>query len=85
MLDKQGHVITNNHVVAEAAKDNGNIEVIDRNGTHSKAKIVGRSPVYDIAVLKDDRGQAASPPARSARRSRCASARRSSRSARRSA
>ena len=54
VLDKQGHVITNNHVVAEAAKDDGNIEIVDRNGKHSKASIVGRSLVYDIAVLKSD-------------------------------
>jgi len=54
VLDKQGHVITNNHVVDEAAKDDGNIEIVDRNGKHSKASVVGRSLVYDIAVLKSE-------------------------------
>ncbi|WP_158604354.1 S1C family serine protease [Nocardioides mangrovicus] len=52
VLDRQGHVITNNHVVAAAAKDDGNIEIVDQNGTHSKATVVGRSSVYDVAVLK---------------------------------
>ena len=51
VFDKQGHIITNNHVVADAASDNGPIEVIDQRGRHFKAKVVGRSPVYDIAVL----------------------------------
>jgi putative serine protease PepD len=54
VLDDQGHVITNNHVVAEADADNGPIEIIDQNGKHSKATVVGRSTVYDIAVLKSE-------------------------------
>ncbi|MCZ4497699.1 MAG: htrA [Marmoricola sp.] len=52
IFDKQGHVITNNHVVAEAAADKGPIDVIDQAGNHHKATVVGRSPVYDLAVLK---------------------------------
>jgi putative serine protease PepD len=51
VLDDKGHIITNNHVVAEAAADNGPIEIIDQDGNHSKAKVIGRSTVYDIAVL----------------------------------
>ncbi|MDQ6642591.1 MAG: trypsin-like peptidase domain-containing protein [Actinomycetota bacterium] len=54
VFDKQGHVITNNHVVAEAAKDNGNIEIVDQNGEHSKAKVIGRSSVYDVAVIQSN-------------------------------
>jgi putative serine protease PepD len=50
VFDKQGHIITNNHVVAGAAKD-GDIEVVDHSGRKYKAKLVGRSTVYDIAVL----------------------------------
>ena len=49
-LDRQGHVVTNNHVVAEAA-DNGKIEVIDQDGKRYPATVVGRSPIYDLAVL----------------------------------
>jgi putative serine protease PepD len=51
VFDDQGHVITNNHVVASAAADNGPIRVTDQAGDTFKATIVGRSPVYDIAVL----------------------------------
>ncbi|HEX2894202.1 MAG TPA: trypsin-like peptidase domain-containing protein [Marmoricola sp.] len=62
VFDKQGHVITNNHVVAEAADDNGPIEVIDHDGRHLKATVVGRSAVYDIAVL-EVKGAQNLPPA----------------------
>ncbi|MDP3891708.1 S1C family serine protease [Nocardioides sp.] len=51
VLDRQGHIVTNNHVVAGAA-DSGKIEVIDHNGIRYTATIVGRSPVYDLAVLE---------------------------------
>jgi putative serine protease PepD len=51
VFDKQGHVITNNHVVAQAADDDGPIEIIDQNGDEYAAKVVGRSPTYDLAVL----------------------------------
>jgi putative serine protease PepD len=53
VLDRRGHVITNNHVVAEAT-DDGEIEIIDHEGRELDAEIVGRSPVYDIAVLQVD-------------------------------
>ena len=51
VLDRQGHVITNNHVVADAAKDDGPIEIVDQDGNRYEAEVVGRSPVYDLAVL----------------------------------
>lgn len=51
VLDKQGHIITNNHVVASAAEDDGPIEIVDENGDRYDATLVGRSPVYDLAVL----------------------------------
>jgi putative serine protease PepD len=51
VLDRQGHVITNNHVVADAVSDDGLIEIVDRDGNRYKATVVGRSPVYDLAVL----------------------------------
>ncbi len=50
VLDKQGHIVTNNHVVAEAAED-GKIQFVDNSGKRYAATIVGRSPVYDLAVL----------------------------------
>ncbi|HJQ06900.1 MAG TPA: trypsin-like peptidase domain-containing protein [Nocardioides sp.] len=51
VLDTQGHVITNNHVIRAAAVDNGPITVIYQDGKRYPAKIVGRSTVYDLAVL----------------------------------
>ncbi|MGA8211411.1 MAG: trypsin-like peptidase domain-containing protein [Nocardioidaceae bacterium] len=50
VLDGRSHVITNNHVVADATGP-GEIKVVDRDGRSYTATIVGRSPVYDIAVL----------------------------------
>ena len=62
----------------------GPIEVVDEEGNRYAAEVVGRSPVYDLAVLYVPRG--ARPPAGSARARRraCASARAWSPSARRS-
>ena len=51
VLDRKGHVITNNHVVADATGA-GEITVVDHAGKEHDATIVGRSPVYDIAVLE---------------------------------
>ena len=34
VLDDKGHVITNNHVVAQADEDDGPIEIIDQDGNH---------------------------------------------------
>ncbi|MCW2819167.1 MAG: peptidase and chymotrypsin/Hap [Marmoricola sp.] len=52
VYDGSGHVITNNHVVAQADKDKGPIQVIDQAGRHLPATVVGRSTVYDLAVLE---------------------------------
>ena len=84
VLDSKGHVITNNHVVAQADEDDGPIEVIDQEGNHMKATVVGRSTVYDIAVLDVPKAKASSRRP-SARPTRCASARPSWPSAPRSA
>jgi putative serine protease PepD len=51
VLDRRGHLVTNNHVVADAASSEGEIEVVDQDGNHYPARLVGRSPVYDLAVL----------------------------------
>jgi len=51
VLDDQGHVVTNNHVVADAAENDGPIEIVDQDGNRQHATVVGRSPVYDLAVL----------------------------------
>ena len=51
ILDRQGHIVTNNHVVADAAENDGPIEIVDQDGNRYAATVVGRSPVYDLAVL----------------------------------
>jgi len=51
VLDTQGHFVTNNHVVADAAENDGPIEVVDQDGNRYDATVVGRSPTYDLAVL----------------------------------
>ncbi|MBC9734168.1 S1C family serine protease [Nocardioides marmotae] len=51
VLDTRGHVVTNNHVVADAAQEDGAIEIVDQDGNRYDAEVVGRSPVYDLAVL----------------------------------
>jgi putative serine protease PepD len=54
VLDRDGHIITNNHVVASAA-DNGTIRVELSNGTEIEARIAGRDVSYDLAVLSTSR------------------------------
>ncbi len=51
VLDRQGHIVTNNHVVADAAESEGAIQIVDEEGNRYDATVVGRSPVYDLAVL----------------------------------
>ncbi|QCX26782.1 S1C family serine protease [Nocardioides jishulii] len=51
VLDSAGHVVTNNHVVA-GATGNGTVEVVDSSGSVYDAEVIGRSSVYDLAVLK---------------------------------
>jgi putative serine protease PepD len=51
VLDRSGHYITNNHVVADAVAHSGPIEVVDQNGNKYPATVVGTSPTYDLAVL----------------------------------
>jgi putative serine protease PepD len=61
VLDTKGHIITNNHVVAQADEDKGPIEIIDQDGNHFKASVVGRSTTYDIAVLSAPKAKAIKP------------------------
>jgi putative serine protease PepD len=51
VLDRAGHYITNNHVVADAVTNHGPIEIVDQQGDKFQATVVGRSPTYDLAVL----------------------------------
>ncbi|AJW69912.1 S1C family serine protease [Nitrosopumilus adriaticus] len=50
IFDKEGHIITNNHVV----KDTKKIDVTFIDGTSYRAEIIGTDPYADIAVIKID-------------------------------
>jgi S1-C subfamily serine protease len=50
ILDKQGHILTNNHVVAGGQQ----VEVTLANQHRYRASIVGRDPVHDLALLHID-------------------------------
>jgi len=63
VLDREGHVVTNNHVVAAAAEDDGPIKVVDSEGVRHDATVVGRSPVYDLAILRIDAPDGLEPAA----------------------
>ncbi|HEV8573982.1 MAG TPA: trypsin-like peptidase domain-containing protein [Dehalococcoidia bacterium] len=55
IIDEQGHIVTNNHVVTGANGDAaGDITVTLDDGSEQSAEIVGRDPPTDIAVLKID-------------------------------
>ena len=50
VFDKQGHIVTNNHVVAGAEK----IVVTFSDGTEAAAQLIGTDPDSDLAVIKVD-------------------------------
>jgi S1-C subfamily serine protease len=50
MIDGQGHILTNNHVVGEGNR----LEVTLANGTTIPAQLVGRDSRFDLAVLRAD-------------------------------
>jgi putative serine protease PepD len=54
VISQDGYILTNNHVVA-SADGGGSIDVGFFDGTTVPAEIVGRSPSYDLAVLRVDR------------------------------
>jgi len=51
LYDKDGHIITNNHVVA-FNEGNNNYQVTFSNGNVYQAKVIGHDPYSDLAVLK---------------------------------
>lgn len=52
LIDPAGYVLTNNHVIEHADK----IQVTLDDGTNYPAKLIGRDPKTDIALLKIDAG-----------------------------
>uniref|UniRef100_UPI0035D47E86 S1C family serine protease n=1 Tax=Streptomyces zingiberis TaxID=2053010 RepID=UPI0035D47E86 len=51
VLDRRGHILTNNHVV-QAAAGGGEITVTFSGGKTAEAEIVGRDGGYDLAVVR---------------------------------
>ncbi|MEU3818128.1 trypsin-like peptidase domain-containing protein [Streptomyces sp. NPDC030392] len=51
VYDKEGHILTNNHVVASAA-EGGTVTATFSDGRKFDAEVVGRAQGYDVAVLK---------------------------------
>lgn len=62
VLDNDGHIITNNHVV-EGAAQGGQVMVEFADGSEVPATIVGRSPSYDLAVIRVAGGASLTPTA----------------------
>ncbi|MFJ6212103.1 S1C family serine protease [Streptomyces sp. NPDC092296] len=53
VYDTEGHILTNNHVVAPAA-NGGKLTVKFSDGSSYAASVVGRAEGYDVAVIKLD-------------------------------
>ncbi|MFW6692714.1 S1C family serine protease [Streptomyces sp. MAR4 CNX-425] len=51
VYDKQGHILTNNHVVA-GAEGAGSLTATFSNGKTYDAEVVGQASGYDVAVIK---------------------------------
>ncbi|GHJ31177.1 protease [Streptomyces hygroscopicus subsp. sporocinereus] len=60
VLDKRGHILTNNHVV-EPAGTSGDISVTFNSGQDADAEIIGRDAGYDLAVIKVNRVSGLTP------------------------
>ena len=52
IIDSSGFILTNNHVVEQAALSKGRILVTLNNGEEFESKIIGRDASYDLAILK---------------------------------
>jgi len=53
VISQDGLIITNNHVVEDAARG-GEIRAVFQDGTSAPATIVGRDPTSDVAVVRAD-------------------------------
>jgi S1-C subfamily serine protease len=55
VIDGGGYVLTNNHVISQAATANGRIRVRFSDESVEDARVVGRDPKTDLAVLRVDK------------------------------
>lgn len=56
IIDASGYILTNNHVISLATDPEAELSVVfdDGAGTRSAARIIGRDPATDMAVIKVD-------------------------------
>ncbi|GGN26995.1 serine protease PepD [Lentzea pudingi] len=54
IISGNGQIVTNNHVIEGAAAGGGDIKVVFHDGRTASAKILGRDPSSDIAVIQAD-------------------------------
>lgn len=52
VISDDGHILTNNHVIAEAPEE---VELIFNDGRREAADVLGTSPTYDLAVIQVER------------------------------
>ncbi|MCL4297782.1 MAG: trypsin-like peptidase domain-containing protein [Anaerolineae bacterium] len=58
ILDTEGHVVTNNHVIADATR----VTVVFYDGTEAEAEVIGADAESDLAILRVEQlGQGAHP------------------------
>jgi putative serine protease PepD len=54
VIRSDGYIVTNNHVIAPAV-GGGSLEVVFDNGDSARARLVGRDPLTDLAVIRVDK------------------------------
>src|SRR5215467_8141813 len=52
IYDDNGHIVTNNHVVSDTSNNSKVVDVAFTDGNTYQAKVIGRDPFTDIAVLQ---------------------------------
>ena len=57
IIPKAGYILTNNHVISDAVTNHGDIWVTFGDKTRLSAKVVGRDPKTDLAVIKVERSK----------------------------
>src|SRR5262249_50202023 len=64
ILDKEGHIVTNNHVVEDSNTGRAaeRVEVTLADKTKHEAKIIGRDPTTDLAIIKIEPGNSQLTP-----------------------
>ncbi|HET6794030.1 MAG TPA: trypsin-like peptidase domain-containing protein [Acidimicrobiales bacterium] len=57
VIRSDGYILTNNHVISDAANGGADIEVTFSDGGTAKASLTGRDPKTDLAVIKASTGK----------------------------